>query len=52
MKLPNWVPKVNRPWNPTYVSTWDAMSDNEKRWSFLIDVIIVTITIGIIIICA
>lgn len=38
IKLPRWVPKVPRPWNPAYRGTWDAMDDDAKRWSFLIDV--------------
>lgn len=47
-KLPTWIPKVPRPFNPAYHSTWDAMSDNEKRWSFIVDIVIVAVAAGLI----
>jgi hypothetical protein len=40
MKLPTWIPKVPRPWNPAWCEAWDIMSDNEKRWSFVVDMVI------------
>ena len=49
MKLPTWLPKVSRPWNPAYGPVWDAMSDNEKRVSFLVDVVIVVVALAFIV---
>lgn len=46
MKLPTWVPRISRPWNEDWRDTFDAMSDNEKRWSFVVDVIICAVVIG------
>ena len=43
MQLPNWIPKIRRPFNPAYHSTWEKMSDNDKRWSFLVDTTIVAL---------
>lgn len=40
-KLPTWVPRVRRPWNPAYREVWDHMTDNDKRWSFVVDAAIV-----------
>ena len=40
MKLPHWIPQVQRPWNPAFGETWDAMTPNERRASFLIDIAI------------
>lgn len=37
MKLPTWIPQISKPFNPAYRDTWDAMSPNERRWSFLFD---------------
>jgi hypothetical protein len=47
MKIPTWVPKVSRPRNPAYGPTWDAMNDNEKRASFLVDMAIVAAALAI-----
>lgn len=45
-KLPTWIPRISRPFNPAYHSTYDKMTDNERRWSFLIDVgIVITVII-------
>lgn len=41
MKAPRWIPKVRKPFNPAFHDTWDAMTDDEKRWSFLLDMVIV-----------
>ena len=38
MKLPTWIPMVARPSNREWAETWDAMSENERRWSFLVDI--------------
>lgn len=46
-KLPTWIPRISRPFNPAYRSTYDRMTDNDKRWSFLIDVGIVVVVIVI-----
>lgn len=41
MKLPRWIPRTIRPSDMGgYGVVWDNMSDNERRWSFLIDVAI------------
>jgi hypothetical protein len=48
MKLPTWIPMVSRPWNPAYRSTWDAMDDNEKRWSWLVDAAVVLVALAVI----
>lgn len=45
MKLPSWIPKVGKPNSPDYGSTWEQMADNEKRWSFLIDLALVALVI-------
>ncbi|UTC29849.1 hypothetical protein BAJUN_02190 [Bajunvirus bajun] len=47
MQLPTWIPRISRPWNPAYRSTWDVMSDNEKRWSWLFDAGVVLV-VGIV----
>jgi hypothetical protein len=41
MRLPDWFPQVPRPWNPAYREVWDAMTPNEKRWSALVDAVVV-----------
>lgn len=45
-KLPEWVPQVSRPYNHAYREVWDAMTPNDRRWSFVVDVLVV---IGIIV---
>jgi hypothetical protein len=45
MRLPDWFPEVSRPWNPAYKHVWDAMSSQERKWSFLIDMCIVGLVI-------
>lgn len=40
MRLPDWLPQVNRPWNPAYRDVWDSMTPNEKRWSFVLDCLV------------
>jgi hypothetical protein len=47
MKAPNWIPKVSRPFNPAWSDAWDAMSDDEKRWSFLIDALLIAGVFGL-----
>lgn len=47
MKLPSWVPQVLKPWNPAYHDTWGTMSPNDRRWSFLVDVVIVGMVLGL-----
>jgi hypothetical protein len=47
MKLPDWFPEVGRPWNPAYQAAWDAMTSQERKWSFFIDLCIVGV-VGII----
>lgn len=44
-KLPKWIPQVSKPWNPAYKEVWEAMTPNEKRWSFLVDVIVVAVVL-------
>ncbi len=41
MQVPTWIPQVRRPWNPAYRETWDVMTPNDRRVSFLIDAAIV-----------
>jgi hypothetical protein len=38
VKLPRWIPQVSLPWNKAFKDTWHAMTPNERRWSFLIDI--------------
>jgi hypothetical protein len=38
VKLPKWIPQVSEPWNDAYKATWNCMTPDERRWSFLIDV--------------
>jgi hypothetical protein len=40
MKLPRWIPQTPKPWNPAWRETWEAMTPNGRRWSFVIDMII------------
>lgn len=49
MRAPKWIPQVRRPWNPAYREVWDAMSPDERRWSFLFDALIAVVCIGLII---
>jgi hypothetical protein len=40
-KLPTWIPQTPRPSSSIseragYGETWDAMTPNERRWSFLL----------------
>jgi hypothetical protein len=39
--LPTWVPRISRPFDPDRAAVFDVMTDDEKRWSFLVDVAIV-----------
>lgn len=48
MKLPTFIPQVPKPWNPAYRETWNVMTPNEKRWSFLVDVVIVIVILSIV----
>lgn len=36
--LPKWVPQASRPFS--WGETWDAMSENERRWSGIMDAVI------------
>jgi len=38
---------VKRPNNEDYAYVWDSMSDNEKRWSFIFDVVIISFFVGL-----
>ena len=49
MKLPSFIPQVSRPWNANDNATWAAMTPNERRWSFLFDMLVVVVPLGIII---
>ena len=47
MVLPTWIPKVRRPWNAAWAETWDQMSDNEKRLSFLVDAAVILLCLAL-----
>lgn len=46
-QLPTWIPQVPKPWNPAYHETWEAMTPNERRWSFIVDMVIFIVGITI-----
>lgn len=43
MTLPTWLPQTSRPREPSWQATWDAMTPNERRASFLFDAVLVGI---------
>lgn len=45
MKIPSWVPQVSRPFSPAYRETWDAMTPDERRASFLFDLVVVGVVL-------
>lgn len=45
-KLPRWIPQTPKPWNPAYIPTWEAMTENERRWSFLFDLVVCALFVG------
>lgn len=47
MKLPDWIPQVTRPWNPAWRETWKAMTPDQRRASFLMDVVICAVVVVI-----
>lgn len=47
MRAPKFIPKTTRPWNPALREVWDAMSDNEKRWSTIIDIAVCAVVLGL-----
>lgn len=47
-KLPEWIPQVSKPFNAVWQDTWEAMTSNEKRWSFLIDFVILAVGLSVI----
>lgn len=46
-KLPDWIPQVPRPWNPAHRETWERMTPNERRVSFLVDCGVCLIVIAV-----
>lgn len=51
MKLPKWIPKIPRPWNPAYREVWDSMTSDEKRASWLVDAMIILGAILTVVVC-
>lgn len=55
MSLPRWIPQTPRPSSlfsekAGYSDTWDAMTPNERRWSFLLtDLPVIVVCIGMVI---
>ncbi len=45
--LPEWIPQISKPFNAVCEDTWNAMTPNEKRWSFLIDLVILVVSLSI-----
>lgn len=52
MKIPTWILVVNRPWNPAWQETWDAMTPSERRASWLFDAVVVIVVIVVLGACA
>lgn len=48
MKLPRFIPQVSKPWNPAWQDAWEAMTPNERRWSWLFDATLVVIVLVIV----
>jgi hypothetical protein len=49
MRLPDWIPETPRPFWQDKVEAWEAMTANERRWSFVIDVIFCVIFVAVIV---
>lgn len=47
-QLPEWVPQVSKPFNAVWKDTWESMTPNEKRWSFLVDFVILVVGLSVI----
>lgn len=47
MRLPDWVPEVPRPFNSDWAETWDVMTPNERRWSFIFDATVVAAVVAL-----
>lgn len=45
MKPPKFIPEVRKPWNPVFRDTWERMTPDERRWSFLFDAALILVVI-------